>query len=120
VIGYQAEVAELSRRGSRNEARAALAHMARERTHATRGELAELLGVSRADSVPNLTRRFARRLAQREDVRARLGVLEERLRLRQGLSLEKPETWCDPALAWSDPALPLVRPRTPPDSVPPP
>jgi hypothetical protein len=37
-------------------------------------------GVSRADSVPNLTRRFAGWLAEREEVRERLRQLEEQLR----------------------------------------
>jgi hypothetical protein len=77
--GYQLNSAELSRRGSRHEARAALAHLAREHTEATYTELARLLGLSRADSVPNLTRRFARWLARREDVRARLEELEKEL-----------------------------------------
>jgi hypothetical protein len=39
----------------------------------------------RPDSVPNLTRRFARWLAEREEVRERLGELEEQLWLLQAL-----------------------------------
>jgi REP element-mobilizing transposase RayT len=78
---YQVESWELSRRGSRHEVRAALAYLAREHTAATHGELAELLGVSRPDSVPNLTRRFARWLVERAEVRERLGELEEQLQL---------------------------------------
>jgi putative transposase len=87
---YQVELSELSRRGSRQEARAALAYLARQHTEATHGELAELLGVSRPDSVPNLTRRFVRWLAERDEVRERLGELEEQLRLRQA---RPPETY---------------------------
>ena len=82
-------MSELSRRGSRHEARAALAYLAREYTAATHGELAELLGVSRPDSVPNLTRRFSRWLAQRREVRERLKELEEQLRLREAQTPEK-------------------------------
>jgi hypothetical protein len=47
---------------------------------ATNGELAEVPGVSRAESVPNLTRRFAGWLAERGEVRERLRQLEEQLR----------------------------------------
>jgi putative transposase len=87
--GYQVESSEVSRRGSRHEARAALAYLARKHTEATHGELAELLGVSRPDSVPNLTRRFAKWLIERREVRERLGELEKQLRLRQHRPLEK-------------------------------
>ena len=89
--GYQVASSELSRRGSRHEARAALAYLACRHTAATHGELAELLGVSRPDSVPNLTRRFVRWLAEREEVRQRLGELEEQLRLRRPCHTKKPE-----------------------------
>jgi len=51
----------------------------RRHTAATNAELAEVLGVSRPDSVPNLTRRFAGWLAERDEVRERLGRLEEEL-----------------------------------------
>ncbi len=87
--GYQVELAELSRRGSRHEARAALAYLARQHTTAAHGELAKWLGVSRPDSVPNLTRRFSRWVAQRCDVRERLEELEEQLRLSQAGTPEK-------------------------------
>jgi putative transposase len=85
---YQVEPSVLSRRGSRLEARAALAYLAREHTEATNSELAELLGVSRADSVPNLTRRFARGVTERAEVRERLRHLEDELR-RVGTVAEK-------------------------------
>jgi REP element-mobilizing transposase RayT len=68
--------AELRRRGSRHPTRAALAYLARSRTAATNAELAALLGVSRAESVPNLTRRFAARLASDARVRQQLKTLE--------------------------------------------
>jgi hypothetical protein len=77
---YGVDPAELTRRGSRHEARAALAYLARQHTVATHAELAEVLGVSRPDSVPNLTRRFAGWLADRKGVRERLKRLEAELR----------------------------------------
>jgi REP element-mobilizing transposase RayT len=76
---YQVEPSEIGRRGSRHEARAALAYLARRHTTAANSELAEILGVSRPDSVPNLTRRFADWVAARADVRERLVRLEDRL-----------------------------------------
>jgi hypothetical protein len=62
---YGVEPDDLSRRGSRHEARAALAYLARQHTEASHAELAGLLEVSLADSVPNRTRRFARWLEDR-------------------------------------------------------
>jgi hypothetical protein len=56
---YGIEAAELGRRGSRHPARAALAYLARRRTMATNVELMAVLGLSRPESVPNLTRRYA-------------------------------------------------------------
>ncbi len=76
---YQVDRAELRRRGSRHPARAALAYLARSRTAATNAELATVLGVSRAESVPNLTRRFAGWLATDASVRQQLRRLEEEL-----------------------------------------
>jgi len=76
---YEVDRAELRRRGSRHPARAALAYLARSRTAATNAELAAVLGVSRAESVPNLTRRFAAWLATDARVRERLRGLEEEL-----------------------------------------
>jgi len=71
----------MSRRGSRHEARAALAYLARRHTVATNASLAEVLGVSRPDPVPKLMRRFARWLTEREDVRQRHMLLVEQFRL---------------------------------------
>jgi putative transposase len=76
---YAVDRAELRRRGSRHPGRAALAYLARSRTAATNAELAVVLGVSRAESVPNLTRRFAAWLATDARVRQRLRGLEEEL-----------------------------------------
>jgi hypothetical protein len=55
---YGVDETELKRCGSRHPARAALAYLAREYTEATNADLAPLLGVSRPENVPNLTRRF--------------------------------------------------------------
>jgi hypothetical protein len=52
------ELSDLSRRGSRHPARAAMAYLPRRDTAVTNGELVEVFGVSRAESVRNLTRRF--------------------------------------------------------------
>jgi len=49
--------AERSHRGNRHPARAALVQLARRRTTATNAELTAVLGVLRAESVPNMTRR---------------------------------------------------------------
>ena len=76
---FEIERAELSLRGSRHPACAALAYLARSRTVATNAELAPILGVSRAESVPNLTRRFGAWLATDARVRKQLRHLEERL-----------------------------------------
>jgi len=71
---YEIDRAELRRRGSRHPARAALAYLARRFTTVTNAGLVPELGVSRAESVPNLTRRFAAWLATDAKVRKRLGA----------------------------------------------
>jgi hypothetical protein len=76
---YGIDRAELSRRGSQHPARAALAYLARRLTTATNAELAPMLGVSRPESVPNLTRRFGAWLATNRRVRNQLSCLEEQL-----------------------------------------
>ena len=76
---YEVDRTELRIRGSGHPARAALAYLARSRTVATNAELAPMLGVSRAESVPNLTRRFAAWLATDARVRKQLRHLEKRL-----------------------------------------
>ena len=59
---YGLEVSALSRRHDAHLARAVAAWLCRRHTEASLRELAEWLGVSRADSVPNLTRRLEARL----------------------------------------------------------
>jgi hypothetical protein len=76
---YQIEPAELGERGSRHPARSALVYLARNHTMATNAQLAAVLGLSRAESVPNLTRRFGDWLATDAKTRKKLGVLEEAL-----------------------------------------
>ena len=76
---YQIPPSALSHRGSRQPARAALAYVARQRTTATHAELMALLGVSRPESVPNLTRRFANWLTSDVRVREQLSRIEEEL-----------------------------------------
>ena len=56
------EPALLAKRRDPHMARAVAAWLCRRHREATLGELAEWLGLSRADSVPNLTRRFQARL----------------------------------------------------------
>jgi len=70
------EPTKLGERGSRHPARAALVYLARNHTMATNAELAAVLGLSRAENVPNLTRRFADWLATDAKTRKTLGVLE--------------------------------------------
>jgi len=77
--GYGIKPLELARRGSRHPARAAMAYLARRHTTATNGELAAMLGVSRAESVPNLTRRFASWLSNDPQTRKQLRRLEDEL-----------------------------------------
>ena len=76
---YDTDPAELSRRGSRHPGRAAFAHLARSRTVATNAELAVVLGLSRPECVPNLTRRFKASLAADARVRKQFGRIEEQL-----------------------------------------
>jgi putative transposase len=76
---YGIEPSELSQRGSRNPARAAMAYLARRYTTATNGELTAIRGVSRAESVPNLTRRFETWLSTDARVRKQLQRLQEDL-----------------------------------------
>jgi hypothetical protein len=81
---YEIPRAALSHRGSRHPARAALAYVARQRTTATHAQLMILLGVSRPESVPNLTRRFATWLASDVRVREQFGQIEDKLDRLEG------------------------------------
>jgi hypothetical protein len=56
-----------------------LAYLARTRTVATDAKLATILGLSRAESVPNLTRRFSAWLETDAKVRKQLRQLKEQL-----------------------------------------
>ncbi len=76
---YEIEQSELSQRGSRHPARAAMAYLARRHTAATNAELTAVLGVSRAESVPNLTRRFQAWLSGDSRVRKTLKRLDDAL-----------------------------------------
>jgi hypothetical protein len=76
---YGIERSELGRRGSRHPARAALAYLARRRTVATNAELMAALGLSRPESVPNLTRRFGAWLAADAAIRDQYRRMEEDL-----------------------------------------
>jgi hypothetical protein len=76
---YGIEPSELGQRGSRHPARAAMAYLARRHTAATNGELVAILGVSRPESVPNLTRRFETWLSGDAQVRKQLRRLEDEL-----------------------------------------
>ena len=53
--------------------------LARRRTASTNVELAAMLGVSRAESIANLTRRFGAWLATDANVREQLKCLDEQL-----------------------------------------
>ncbi|MGP0064874.1 MAG: hypothetical protein ACLQGP_14910, partial [Isosphaeraceae bacterium] len=57
----------------------AVPYLARRRTPATNAELVPLLGLSRPESVPNLTRRFEAGLNTDVEVREQLSRLEEEL-----------------------------------------
>jgi hypothetical protein len=74
-------------------------NLARRHTVATDASLAEVLGVSRPDSVPNLARRIAPWMTERDQVRGRHDLLEEQL--RADLSCEKT----------ANPVWPLVFPE---------
>jgi hypothetical protein len=74
---YQIEPAELSQRGSRHPARAVFVYLVKSHALATNAERAAVLGLSRAESVPNLTRRFRDRLSTDAKIRKQLRDLEE-------------------------------------------
>ena len=78
---YGVDRSELARRGSRSPARAALAFLARMYTEATLADLVPVLGVSRPQSVPNLTRRFSTWLEGQNETRRDLKKLQAQLGL---------------------------------------
>jgi REP element-mobilizing transposase RayT len=86
---YGVERAELSRRGSPHTARAALAYLARRRTAATNSDLMVVLGLSRPESVPNLTRRFETMLSADPSIREHYERLEEALDANHSVPVPK-------------------------------
>ena len=77
---YEIEPTQPSQRGSRHPARAGLVYLARSHSLATNAELAAVLGLSRAESVPNLSRRFSEWLSTDTKIRKQLRDLEEGLK----------------------------------------
>jgi hypothetical protein len=73
---------QLAARGSRSPARAALAYLAKHHTECTRAELVPILGLSRPESVPNLSARFASLISSEAAARRDLAALELSLGLR--------------------------------------
>ena len=79
---YGVDRGQLAERGSRSQARAALAYLAKHHTESTRAELVPILGLSRPESVPNLSARFALLLDGDGRARRDLRALEFDLGLR--------------------------------------
>jgi chromosomal replication initiation ATPase DnaA len=77
---YQRPSDTLTRRGDRAWCRAVAAYLARRWTDATLRELAKDLGLSRPDSVPNLTRRIEHELGRSTALQADLRTIEDLLR----------------------------------------
>jgi len=77
---YQRPSDTLGRRGDRTWCRAVAAYLARRWTDAKLRELAVDLGLSRPDSVPNLTRRIERMLESSAALRADLRTIEDLFR----------------------------------------
>ena len=74
---YQIEPADLGEHAEADIPRdRAIVYLARKHTMATNAQLAEVLGLSRAESVPNLSRRFDDRLAADAKTRKKLAVME--------------------------------------------
>jgi hypothetical protein len=80
---YGVDRGQLAERGSRSPARAALAYLAKHHTESTRAELVPILGLSRPQSVPNLSARFVILLGSQATVRRDLIALELSLRIRE-------------------------------------
>lgn len=78
---YGLEPSSLARRHDRDftHARAMAAWLCRQYTEATLRELAERFGLSRADSVPNLTRRFAAEMSTSRALSADLQTVTRRI-----------------------------------------
>jgi hypothetical protein len=80
---YNVERGELATRGSRSAARAALAYLAKHHTECTRADLVPILRLSRPESVPNLSARFATLLATDTHAKNELSALEVLLSIRE-------------------------------------
>lgn len=76
---YKLELDALGERRNPHIARAVAAGLCRQLTEATLRELAERLGLSRADSVPNLTRRFEAKMATSARLRKEVASIKQRL-----------------------------------------
>jgi putative transposase len=75
---YEVEPALLAKRHDPHMARAVAAWLCRRHTEATLADLAEWLGLSRADSVPNLTRRLEAQLKSRPELLNDLAEIHRR------------------------------------------
>ena len=80
---YERPADALGQCGSRDRRRAVAAYLARRWTDVTLGELARDLGLSRADSVPNLTRRVEREREASARLRTDLNAIEDLLRMEK-------------------------------------
>jgi hypothetical protein len=81
---YGVDWGQLAARLSRSPALAALAYLAKHHTESSRAELVPILGLSRPESVPNLSARFAALLRTQSNAKRDLMALQ----LALGLNLE--------------------------------
>ena len=88
---YGVERSCLSRRHDCQRARGAAAWLVRRHTEMPLRELAGLLGLSRADSVPNLTRRVESRLRETPELGVELESIAERARVSSSGGAPPPE-----------------------------
>jgi hypothetical protein len=72
---YGVDADQLAARGSRSVARAALAYLVKQHTECTRAELVPILGLSRPESVPNLSARFVALLQSEKSARQDLKAI---------------------------------------------
>ena len=78
---YGVDRSQLAARGSCSQTRAARAYLAKHHTESSRTELVPILGLSRPESVPNLSTRFAALLQAQSNARRDLVALEVALGL---------------------------------------
>jgi hypothetical protein len=86
---YDVEPALLAKRHDPHWARAVAAWLCRRHAETTLGELAEWLGLSRADGVPNLTRRFQAQLQAQPEL---LNDIEEIFRQATAVAADRRRT----------------------------